>query len=124
MLSGAHPLGDFPPGSSDGERRSRTGQRRDESAGFEYLSDQFRAQVGLPRNDGASLDDQIGVAGRAARSDQIDTESHVGRVGVGHRELVDDALAVGRSVLGSLSVFSLLGRDDVFDGDCHVRRCC
>lgn len=118
-MSGAHPLGDLPPGCGDSERRSSPCQSRDEPAGFENLPNQFRTQVSLSGHNRTGLDDQVGVPGRATNNDQVGRERHVGRVGIRHRELVDDRLAVHSSVLGSLSVLSLFRWNDVFDGDCH-----
>jgi len=120
----ARALRHFPPGCGDGERGRRPCQRRDKATVLEDLAYQFRTQIGLTGHNRASLYDQVCCDCCATRNHQIHTERHVGRVGIRDRELVDDGLAVRSRVLRGLRIFGLLGRDDVFDGDCHIKKCC
>jgi hypothetical protein len=93
----------FPPTRPNVDGRGRSSDGGDKPACHQHLADNLGESVHLGRGQSLGLGDQVLIASRVRRRDQVNAQGRCRGAVVGRRELVDDRGDVGRGVLGCLT---------------------
>ena len=109
----------FPPTCPNVDGRVRSSDGGNKPACHQHLADNLGESVHLACGQRLGLGDQVLIARRVARGDQVNAQGRSRCAEVGRDELVDDRGDVGRGVLGCLAILGVLGRNQHFYGNGH-----